>query len=287
MEHALNPQSLDHIADIAWAWAVAFLPRAITAGIILIFGGLLARWMSRAVNDLVRRTTHIDPTLWPVLAALTRYTILVLVLIVALSQVGIQTGSLLTIVGAAGLAVGLALQSALGNLAAGIMLLWLRPFRTGDLIEVDGLAGSIREIGLFASQLRTVDGIFLFAPNAQIWSKPLKNYTRDAGRLVSIDVTVSGDAEINRVRDILVRMARSDDRVFTTPQPRVAVENLTDAGLRLNLRVWVSRENLGELQWVIVERAMQELEAAGIEALRPRQVVRVIPTDSDPSRLPV
>src|SRR5713101_1574527 len=156
MDLTLNPQHLDRFADLAWAWMAAFLPHLIAAVIILVLGAVLARWVSRAVDDLSQRMTQIDPTLRAV-------------------------------VGAAGLAIGLALQGTLSNIAAGLMLLWLRPFRIGDFIEVDGgVGGTVREIGLFATQLETFDGVFLFAPNAVIWNKALKNHTRNAGRLVSV-----------------------------------------------------------------------------------------------------
>jgi small conductance mechanosensitive channel len=125
------------------------LPRLVAAVLILVIGTIVARWVSRAVYEISQRTTHIDPTLRPVLASMIRYAVLILVLIVALSQVGIQTASLLAVVGAAGLAIGLALQGTLSNFAAGLMLLWLRPFRIGDFIEVGAIAGTVREMGLF------------------------------------------------------------------------------------------------------------------------------------------
>jgi small conductance mechanosensitive channel len=189
------------------------------------------------------------------------------------------------VLGAAGIAIGLALQGTLSNIAAGLMLLWLRPFRIGDFIEVNGMAGTVREIGLFVCHLETFDGIFLFAPNATIWNQALRNHTRNAGRLVSVDITIPAKADIERARDILLAMVKRDQRVLKTPQPRVFIESLTGAGLMLNLRVWANHENVGELQRVIIEETKRELEAAGIETLQPQQVVRVIPPDSDPSRL--
>ena len=285
MDLTLTPTHLDRLAEVAWTWAAAFLPRLVAAVLILVIGTIVARWVSRAVYDISQRTTHIDPTLRPVLASMIRYAVLILVLIVALSQVGIQTASLLAVVGAAGLAIGLALQGTLSNFAAGLMLLWLRPFRIGDFIEVGAIAGTVREMSLFACHLETFDGMFLFAPNSAIWNNPLKNHTRNAGRLVSIDVTVASNADIDRARDILVVMAERDTRVLKMPPPHVFVENLTGAGLLLNLRIWASHDNVGELQRTIIEQAMHELESAGIEALQPHQVVRVIPPDTDPSRL--
>jgi small conductance mechanosensitive channel len=285
MDLTLTPTHLDRLAEVAWTWAAAFLPRLVAAVLILVIGTIVARWVSRAVYNISQRTTHIDPTLRPVLASMIRYAVLILVLIVALSQVGIQTASLLAVVGAAGLAIGLALQGALSNFAGGLMLLWLRPFRIGDFIEVGAIAGTVREMGLFACHLETFDGMFLFAPNSAIWNTPLKNHTRNAGRLVSIDVTVASNADIDRARDILVAMAERDSRVLKMPPPHVFVDSLTGAGLLLKLRIWASHDDVGELQHTIIEQAMHELEDAGIEALQPQQVVRIIPPDSDPSRL--
>lgn len=285
MNLTLSPQHLDRLADFVWVWAADFLPRLVAAGVILAIGVILARWISRGIDDLSRRSSHIDDTLRPVLATGVRYAILILVLIVALTQLGVQTASLLAVVGAAGLAIGLALQGTLSNIAAGLMLLWLRPFRVGDYIEADTIGGTVREIGLFASHLETFDGIFLFVPNSVLWNKALKNHSREAGRLVSVDVIVSGEADIEQARQVLVGMAERDPRVLRIPPPRVFAESLTGSGLLLNLRLFVTHEHVGELQRTIIEQAMHELAAAGVETLRPQQVVRVVPPDSDPSRL--
>ncbi|HEX4192207.1 MAG TPA: mechanosensitive ion channel domain-containing protein [Stellaceae bacterium] len=280
-----SPENINRAIDVAWTWTAAFLPRFVAAILILIVGSIIARWLSRAIFNVTARTAHIDATVRPILAAIVRYSILILVFIAALSQIGVQTASLFAVLGAAGIAIGLALQGTLSNIAAGLMLLWLRPFRIGDFIEVNGMAGTVREIGLFVCHLETFDGIFLFAPNATIWNQALRNHTRNAGRLVSVDITIPAKADIERARDILLAMVKRDQRVLKTPQPRVFIESLTGAGLMLNLRVWANHENVGELQRVIIEETKRELEAAGIETLQPQQVVRVIPPDSDPSRL--
>ena len=281
----LSPDSINRAVDVAWGWTAAFLPRFVAAILILIVGALVARWLSRAIFNVTGRSGHIDATVRPILAAIVRYAILILVFIAALSQIGVQTASLFAVLGAAGIAIGLALQGTLSNIAAGLMLLWLRPFRIGDFIEVNGMAGTVREIGLFVCHLQTYDGIFLFAPNSTIWNQALRNHTRNAGRLISVDITVPAKADIDRARDILLDMAKRDQRILKAPQPRVFVEKLTGDGLLLNLRVWARHENVGELQRVIVEQAKAEIESAGIETLHPQQVVRVIPPDSDPSRL--
>ena len=236
----LSPESINRAIDVAWTWTAAFLPRFVAAILILIVGALIARWLSRAIFNVTGRSAHIDATVRPILAAIVRYSVLILVFIAALSQVGVQTASLFAVLGAAGIAIGLALQGTLSNIAAGLMLLWLRPFRVGDFIEVNNMSGTVREIGLFVCHLETFDGLFLFAPNATIWNQALRNHTRNAGRLVSVDVTVPAKADIEHARDILVAMARRDGRVLKRPQPRVFVESLTGAGLLLNLRVWAN-----------------------------------------------
>ena len=281
----LSPESINRAIDVAWSWTAAFLPRFVAAILILIAGAIVARWVSRAIFNVTSRSAHIDATVRPILAAIVRYAILILVFIAALSQIGVQTASLFAVLGAAGIAIGLALQGTLSNIAAGLMLLWLRPFRVGDFIEVNGMAGTVREIGLFVCHLQTYDGIYLFAPNSTIWNQALRNHTRNAGRLLSVDITVSAKADIDRARDILLAMAKRDQRILKTPQPRVFVESLTGAGLLLNLRLWVRHENVGELQRMIVEQAKGEIESADIETLHPQQVVRVVPPDNDPSRL--
>jgi len=281
----LSPESVNRAVDVAWTWTAAFLPRFVAAVLILLVGSLIARWLSRAIFNVTGRTAHIDATVRPILAAIVRYSIQILVFIAALSQIGVQTASLFAVLGAAGIAIGLALQGTLSNIAAGLMLLWLRPFHVGDFIEVNGMAGTVREIRLFVCHLETFDGIFLFAPNSTIWNQALRNHTRNTGRLVSIDITVPAKADIDHAREILLAMARRDRRVLKRPQPRVFVESLTGAGLLLNLRVWATHENVGEVQRVIVEEAKAELDSAGIDTLHPQQVVRVIPPDSDPSRL--
>jgi len=281
----LSPESVNRAVDVAWTWTAAFLPRFVAAVLILLVGSLIARWLSRAIFNVTGRTAHIDATVRPILAAIVRYSILILVFIAALSQIGVQTASLFAVLGAAGIAIGLALQGTLSNIAAGLMLLWLRPFHVGDFIEVNGMAGTVREIRLFVCHLETFDGIFLFAPNSTIWNQALPNHTRNTGRLVSIDITVPAKADIDHAREILLAMARRDRRVLKRPQPRVFVESLTGAGLLLNLRVWATHENVGEVQRVIDEEAKAELDSAGIDTLHPQQVVRVIPPDSDPSRL--
>src|SRR5688500_12445793 len=152
---AVTPDQLSALAAMVWAWSLAFLPRLGAALVILIVGVLLAGWAAGLVRRTVPRSSYIDVTAEPILATAARYAVLILVLVAVLGQLGVQTASLLAVLGAAGLAIGLALQGTLQNIAAGIMLIYLRPFRVGDYIETAAVAGTVREIGLFVTYLET------------------------------------------------------------------------------------------------------------------------------------
>jgi small conductance mechanosensitive channel len=145
---------------------------------ILVVGWMVSNWISRMVVNGLARTGRIDQTLRDFLGSLVRYALLVFTGLAVLNQFGIQTASVIAVLGALGLAIGLALQGTLSHVAAGVMLLMFRPFKIGDNIEAAGLAGQVREIGLFATELVTPDRVQIIIPNAQIWDKPVKNFTR-------------------------------------------------------------------------------------------------------------
>jgi small conductance mechanosensitive channel len=218
---------MDFYSAIAWTWIAAFLPRLVTSVVLLVLGFWLAGWVARSLRLFLARSSHIDPTIQPVLAAITRYTILIFVFLAGLSQVGIQTASLFAVLGAAGLAVGLALQGTLTNIAAGLMLLWLRPFRINDYIEVpaNNISGTVKEIGLFVCQLETSDGITIFAPNSAIWNSALKNHSRSSARLISMAVTLAHSADIGRAAQIVATTPNSDGRVLRPSKPTILVED--------------------------------------------------------------
>jgi small conductance mechanosensitive channel len=253
------------------------------AAVILIVGFIAVGWLDRALRALLGRVRHMDSTLKPILVSVVRYAVLILVVIGALGQIGIQTTSLLAVIGAAGLAVGLALQGTLSNIAAGIMLLWLRPFHVGDFIEVGGQSGAVEEIGLFVCQLRTYDGLFLFMPNSAIWNAALKNYTRNGGRLVSISVAMPAAADLDRARQTLLDVAARTPSTLHQPAPAVFVDNVGAGTMVLSLVVWAAPQGTGTVERAIIEGVKRALEALG-EPYAPSQIVRETPTNADPSR---
>jgi small conductance mechanosensitive channel len=190
---------------------------------------------------------------------------------------------MLAVLGAAGLAVGLALQGTLSNIASGIMLLWLRPFQIGDYIEVSSQSGAVEEIGLFACKLRSFDGLCLFMPNSAIWNTPLKNHTRNGGRLVSVDVSLPPATELERARTTILEAAKKVPEVLKSPEPKVFMQALTGSALVLSLMVWTAPQGAGDVERNLVERIKHAFEVFD-EKLRPAQIVRTVPPDADPSR---
>ena len=250
------------------------LPNAAVALILLAIGWAFAGWAERAVGRLMDKA-QIEPTLHGVTTAIVRYGSLVLVVVAALGQLGIQTTSVLAALGAIGLAIGLALQGTLSNIAAGIMLLWLRPFRVGDYIEAGNVAGTVKELGLFASQLHSWDGIYQFVPNSELWNKRIVNYSRLERRLVDLKFGVSYSDDIERGRDVLLSLAKRDERVLADPPPECFVDQLGDSAVVLALRVWTSTSTYWPVRRALTERGKIELEAAGLSIPFPQRVVHL------------
>ncbi|HUA55398.1 MAG TPA: mechanosensitive ion channel domain-containing protein [Candidatus Sulfotelmatobacter sp.] len=283
----LSTENLTALADHIWALVVGFVPHLVAAIVILAAAVFVARRAARAVSQVIGRISHVDPTLRFIAADFTRYGIIILALIAALEQVGVRTTSLIAVVGAAGLAIGLALQGTLTNIAAGLMLLWLRPFRIGDYVEVNnvpGLAGTIRQIGLFTCQLEAFDGLFLFVPNSALWNVPLRNYSRNTGRLISLAITIPQKLDVESARATLLALAAADARIAKTPAPLVFLERAATDVSVLNFRLWAAPQHTGALQRTLVDAVKRALADAAPDA-GAVQVVRTVPPDTDPTRL--
>ncbi len=267
-----------------------FLNRAVDLGIdsgldvlgalvILIGGWALAGWVRRRLLRALERTPRVDQTLRPVIASVVRYAILVFVLIAVLAQFGVQTTSVIALLGAAGLAVGLALQGTLQNIAAGIMLLFLRPFRVGDYIDAEGLSGTVDEIGLFTTHLRTYKGIYLEVPNAKIWNRAILNYSRVEARRLDIVVGISYGDDIDKAQAALLDLMTSDDRANAEPEPQVTVTALADSSVNLNLRCWAAAGDYWGLLFDLNKAIKQRLDAEGITIPFPQRDVHLHKTE--------
>lgn len=252
------------LLDTSTVWLIDNGLNLLTALAVLVIGLFLAGFLSRHAADFLPRTQRIDRTITPILAQVIRYGIMTITVVIVLSQFGVDTTSILAVLGAAGLAVALALQGTLSNMAAGIMMIWLRPFNVGEYIDAEGIAGTVVEIGLFATKLRTYDGIFVFAPNSRLWSAKVTNFTRERTRMVETKVGIAYSADIAVARAALLEVA-TDSRVLAEPKPFVFVDELGDSAVVLCLRSWVAGSEWWQASVDFREAAKLRLDAAGIE----------------------
>ena len=264
---------IDAIGAIVIGWATAFIPRLVSAILMLVVGLYLAARLGRAAFNWATRAKRIGPTLPPIISALVRYAITLLVIVAVLGQLGVQTASILAALGAAGLAIGLALQGTLQNIAAGMMILWLRPFRVGDVIETSSVMGTVEELNLFHSQIRTWEGIFKFVPNSELWNTVLTNYTRNPTRLVRITFGVSYDDDVTRAIAVLKGVAEAHENVLADPPAQVVPLALADSAVNLEMRAWASVPTFWATKWDLTVQGKRALEEAGITIPFPQVVM--------------
>lgn len=211
----------------------------ISATIVMVAGWYLARWLSRMVRNLLPRAYGVDKNFAPLLAQVTRYGIIIFAVVTALSFLGVSSASIYAVIGAAGLAIALALQGTLANIAAGIMLVWLRPIAIGEYIVGDGVAGVVVEIGLFGTRLRSTSGLYIFTPNQKLWSSAITNHSREPRRRIDVNITVVDSINVVAARRTMLTIATSDKRVQVDPPPTVHVESFVGDKIILQLRAWV------------------------------------------------
>jgi small conductance mechanosensitive channel len=245
----------------------------VSAIIILIAGYMLAGWISRAIRNRLGALKKFDKTLIPVLSQIARYSILTFTFILVLAEFGIQTTSIIAVLGAAGIAIGLALQGTLQNVAAGVMLLFLRPFKVGDFIDTGAGSGTVDEIGMFMTRMRTAQGIFVAAPNSEIWSGSITNYSRLPNRRIDLVVGISYDDDIDKARALVLKLAKGQELVLDTPEPIVNVTNLGDSSVDLELRAWTKRQDYWNVRWGLIRDVKYALDKAGISIPYPHMQV--------------
>ncbi len=278
----MDLSQVTNLGTVTLTWATQITPRLVTALIILVIGYYIAGWAARGARGLMTRANHSDMTMVPVVSAVVRYGILIIVVVAALGQLGVQTTSVLTVLGAAGLAIGLALQGTLSNIAAGIMLLWLRPFRVGDYIEIATVAGTVEEINLFHSRLRTWDGIYKFVPNSQLWNTTLTNYSRNRTRLVLIEFGIAYEDDIATGRKVLTEHAKAHPDVLDDPPVAVVPLSLGDSSVVLQLRAWSTTSRFWDTRWDLTQGGKKALEDAGITIPFPQRVLHWHPDSAPP-----
>ena len=230
---------------------------------ILILGWMIAGWIRSAVDKSLIKVPNMDGTLRPFLSNLVRWIVLAFVIVAVLNQFGVETTSMIAVIGAAGLAIGLALQGTLSNVASGVMLLILRPFKVGDFISAGSLSGTVVEIGLFTSELKTGDGIYIMAPNSQIWNTTITNFSRNSIRRIDIVVGVAYDDDLDVAQKALQSLMDGQALVLKNPASETMIKSLGDSSVNINMRCWVNTADYWDAFWALNKGAKAAVESAG------------------------
>jgi len=272
MENELSG-SVQEIVDTVVLVLTSYGLDVLGAVAILIIGWWLAGVMRRQVRRAADRTERIDETVGIFLSSMTRYVIIAVTVVAVLQQFGIETTSLIAVLGAAGLAIGLALQGTLSNVAAGVMLLIFRPFHVGDFVEAGGEAGSVKGINLFTTELSTPDNVQVIVPNASVWGSAVRNYSGNDTRRVDLAVGIGYDADIGLAMQVIRDVIDGDDRVHADPEPMIAVANLGDSSVDLVVRVWCQGGDYWPLRFDLLRAVKERLDAAGVTIPFPTRTV--------------
>lgn len=230
--------------------------------LILIAGWVLGNY----AKATIKKINKLDGTLKTFLGGLAKYGIFILAVVTVLQQFGMETASLLAVLGAAGLAIGLALQGTLSNVASGVMLLILRPFNVGDFISSGSISGTVKSLGLFATELSTPENIYIFVPNSKLWNADIQNFSRNLTRRQDLVFGISYKDDINKAFKTIEKTIEKDDRISTLSgkKPEIMVTNLGESTVDITLRVWSSTSNAWALKVETYKTIKEALDKAGI-----------------------
>jgi len=254
---------------------LAFYGLKILAAIVIFIVG---RWIARALKNVIKRMMtkgNVDDILVSFVGNLTYIALLAFVIIAALNQLGIQTTSFIAVIGAAGLAVGLALQGSLANFAAGVLMIIFRPFKVGDYIEGAGVAGAVEKVHIFTTQLKTPDNKTIIIPNAKIMGDNITNYSAKDTRRVDMVIGVGYGDDLKKVREILEDILAKDDRILEDPAPTIGVLELGDNSVNFAVRPWVKRDDYWGAYFDVTETVKRRFDEEGISIPYPQRDVHL------------
>ncbi|MEM9361221.1 MAG: mechanosensitive ion channel family protein [Bacteroidota bacterium] len=261
---------------IEWFWD--FIPNLILAIIILVVGW----WMVRFINKLVAKffdKKDYEPTLESFIQSFINISLKVLLFVVVVTQLGVKSSSLVAMIGAAGLAIGLALQGSLANFAGGVLILIFKPFKVGDWISAQGLDGSVKQITIFSTKLNTFGNQIAIIPNGQLSNGSIVNYNGESNRRENYKVGIGYSSNIKVAKDILLAICEEDERILKDPAPEVYVDSLGDSSVNLTLRFWAPNDVFWPARFNVIEQSKLRFDEAGIEIPFPQRVVHEGATD--------
>jgi len=273
--------------NVVYLWekygqVVLGLGRKLIIAVLIIIAGMIAiRVSHRLIHRAVTGKFHIDETFTSILKRVIQYGVLIICIIMILDIFGVNTASLIAVLGAAGIAVGFALRDTLSNIAAGIIILFLRPFKKGEFIECGSVIGSVEELGLFSAILKTSDGVFISAPNSSLWGSPLKNYSRNPQQRMDITVTILYTDSIDAAFRVLREVISQETRFLKDPAPSVMVQSLGETGIGITLRAWVSSDVYWSTYWDEMKKVKEKIQEAGLTIAFPQRIVRLVKDSRD------
>ncbi len=264
----------------------AWLPLVLQYGgqVLLAIVTLLIGWwvigkLTTAVLSLLEKR-HIDRTLHGFIGALVGIGLRVLLLVSVAGMIGVETTSFIALIGAAGLAIGLALQGSLANFAGGMLIIMLRPFKAGEYIEAQGVGGTVDSIQIFHTILKTPDNKTVVIPNGSLSNGNIVNYSRQPTRRVDLNIGIDYGDDVKQAREILLRLARADERVFSDPAPVVWLVSLGDSSVNLSLRMWTNTSDYWGVFWDIQELAKETFDREGITIPFPQRTLHMASTSA-------
>ncbi|OLQ78570.1 mechanosensitive ion channel protein [Photobacterium proteolyticum] len=246
----------------------------LSALLILFIGNMITKGIANGVAKVLRKK-DMDEAVVEFLHSLVRYLLFVIVLIAALGRIGVQTASVVAVIGAAGLAVGLALQGSLSNFAAGVLIVAFRPFKSGDFVEIGGVSGSVESIQVFSTILNTPDNKMVVVPNSSVIGGAITNYSRHATRRIDLVIGVSYDADLKHTKAVLTRVIEAEDRILKDPAPTIGVLTLADSSVNFAVRPWVKTDDYWGVYFDLLQAIKEELDKENIGIPYPQMDVHL------------
>ncbi|MEX2319980.1 MAG: mechanosensitive ion channel domain-containing protein [Saccharospirillum sp.] len=240
---------------------------------VFIVASIVSNTVKKSIRNSGKRIKRMDPTLIPLFAGIAGYAVYIVAVVIVLDIFGVNTNSIVALLGAAGLAIGLALKDTLSNIASGIMMLILRPFRVADYITFDGTGGTVEEISLFTTILKTPDGQYISAPNSNVWAATIQNSTRNGTRRMDVVVGVAYDDDLDAGFRALQKLIDDEPRFLKDPTPQLMVQSLGDSSVNLQIRAWATVDDYWTIWWEMQKKVKVAVEAAGLSIPFPQQDV--------------
>lgn len=268
MEEIANYQ--EHIDKaIAWIWVA--LPNLILAVLIFFIGLWLIRFINRMVGKFFLKHEY-DPSLESFLESLINIALKIMLFVVVITQLGVQSSSLVAIIGAAGLAIGLALQGSLSNFAGGVLILIFKPFKVGDFISAQGVDGTVKEISIFTTKLSTFGNQIAIVPNGQLSNNNIINYNAQDTRRDKLTIGIGYGSDLRKAKQILLKICADNENILKDPAPVVYVDELADSSVNLTLRFWANNGDFWDAHFYVIEETKLRFDSEGIEIPFPQVV---------------